>query len=116
MLNGALHGEHEFIEIHRLGDVIEGSLFHGLDRRVDGAEGGQEHNGDLRHGFAERIQQVQPGQRCHADIAQDGVIRRLIGLAEGVHAVTGRLHRKAGLAQGFGQHVSIPLVVIHNEN
>jgi hypothetical protein len=95
VLDGARHGEHQLVEIHRFGDVIVSPLFHRLDRRIDGAERRQQHDGRLRHGLAKRIQQIQTGTGRHADVAQDGVIRDGRGLAQSLGAVTGDIHLKA---------------------
>ncbi len=80
IFEGALNGQHQLVELERLGDVIKRTLFHGFDRRGDGAVGGEHDHAHVGPGFGGFTEQFHAVDRSHIDVRNHQI--ELFGLKE----------------------------------
>ena len=97
------------LRLDRLGQVVVGALFHRLDRRLDGALRGQDHNGVVAAIVLERPQQFQTVAPRHDQIADDdrwpehgNALKRLLTVAGGVRSEPPRPHKFGQAEPGAG--------------
>src|SRR5581483_11938044 len=116
LLDGALQGELDLVELEGLGDVLEGAGLHGVDRGVHRAEPG--HHDDLRPGVApaEIAKDVQPARLGHADVGQHDVERLLAATLQGLLAAVGFGDLVPPLAEDFLQHEAVFAVILDEED
>ena len=72
-LERALDGQEEDVAVEGLGEVVEGSLAHRLDRRVDGPVGGHEHDARPRLLALDGLEEGDPGEIRHLEVGEDHV-------------------------------------------
>ncbi len=67
----AIYNSLEFLETHRLDEVVVGAGLHSLHRGRHGVVSGHDNHVDVLHGFPDPGQELQPRHPVHADIGDD---------------------------------------------
>jgi hypothetical protein len=116
LLDGLLEEHLKAGGVHRLGQVVEGAMAHGLHRALHGGvPGHQEHRGRA----ARLPQLLEQGEAVHLRQHQIGHDdRRMLTLheVERLLAGGGRLHLVAPLADEAGQPVTLGRLVVDDED
>jgi hypothetical protein len=115
-LEGLLEHDQQRVLLERLGEVVAGARTHRLDRRVDAAEGGHQHDGGVGPAVADLAEQLDPGAARHADVREHDLavavgqpLERLVG--------GGRRHRVDALVLEEGDdHVAHGGVVVDHQH
>ena len=77
VLHGPLQRQDQLLDLEGLGHVVEGALLHGVDRRSDGGERGDDDHLRVRLALGGGAHDLQPVDVRHAEIGDDRVHRRL---------------------------------------
>ena len=73
VIQRALHGEFQFVDLEGLGDEIVRAELHRLDGLFHRRVGGDEDDGGLRQGAAAFLEHVEAGDLLHFDIRNDNL-------------------------------------------
>ena len=117
LLERLVHGEDHFLVLERLGDVVEGTMLHGLDRPVDGGEGGDDDDRQRRIRNPQRAQRVDAADAGQHDVEDDEVdVVVLVEHGQRFFAARGHRHFEAFAAQNGVEHVAENFFVVDYQN
>ena len=114
--DGLADAGHQFIQINRLGQVINRAVAHGGDGIADVGEGGDEQNGQGGVFLARQPQRLQPGESRHPHV---GNHHAEFSGAEGFQGLLAGLRRDGFQSLGAEkdvQQAALARVVIHDED
>jgi hypothetical protein len=116
VLDRALHGDRERVDLHRLGDEVVGAGADRRDRGVEAALAGEHEWEQVGVALAQLDAQVDPGHPGHLDVGDHDVCRigsqalqTLLGRIDGIHIV-------AALAQAIAQQHRGVVIVIDDQD
>jgi len=110
-----MKGGQDFVCIRRLGKIMNGAEFDGLDRGGDRGIAGEHHNARVLVELFRFLHQLQPGRAGHLEVDHRvlGRISQRSGHAGG--NVVRYTHCVTTLLQGLGQHRAERGIVIHQQ-
>ena len=115
-LGGAIEGGGELFEGEGLGEIVAGAGAHGLDRRVDGGEGGHHDDDGLRMVGADVFEEREAAAAGKLQIEQENVDGAVLeGEARGGDGVC-RLGGEAEAGGDFGAGVADGAVVVDDQD
>ncbi len=104
MTGGALHQEHEVVEVDRFLEKIKGAFLHGPDGFFDGAEGGEKDYRNSGVGVLGLAQDVETGSSWHFQVSDDEQIPARAHLLDGGGSVRRLIYGVTGALQRFAEH------------
>ena len=117
LLERLVHGENYFFVLERLGDVVEGTMLHGLDGPVDRGVGGDHDDWQIRIGDADGPERVDAADAGQHDV-QDHQIDSVVGVEhrERFFAAGGHGHVEAFAAKHRVEDVAKDFLVVNDQN
>ncbi|KAF5052757.1 hypothetical protein DSECCO2_405420 [anaerobic digester metagenome] len=116
MVQGALHGQAQVLEVQGLGQVVVGPGLDGLHRRLHVGIGRHDQDGDGRVVGLDLLQGLDAGDAGHPHVHEDEVEGLLPAARHGRLAVGGRLDAETPVRQQGRQHAPVAGIVVDNEN
>ncbi len=109
----AVHQQKQLIELHGLGDVVDGADLDRFDGRFNGAVGGDDDDVDLMVDALHFLEHVHAVHAGHLDVQEHDVDIVLLEPLQALPAVVGRHDRQARGLQLEHQHLHEILFVVH---
>ena len=116
MLEGPVHGQDQLIEVDWLRDVVVGAGFHGLDRRLNRAEGRDHDDGRFGVLGTKAAQHFHAGDTRHFQIGDDERRHLLLRQRERLLRVGSRDDLVAGLFELQLHHSPQAFIVIYHQD
>jgi hypothetical protein len=113
-LDGLPQQDLQPLRVHRLAQIVVGSLFDSLNGRLDGALGGQENEGQVRKLILQRPEHLHPANSRHDHVADDDRGPKARDLAQPLFTIRGFLGLKAPGLHQFREALSGGLIVLHD--
>src|SRR5690606_37806633 len=111
----ALDLEPHDLALDRLGDEVEGAELHRLDRGLDRAEPGDDHDRHVRIDRADRLQHVDAGAALHLEIREHEVGAALLECGDPGGTVAGGDRIVAELLDGDREILADRVVVVDDQ-
>jgi hypothetical protein len=113
---GLANGRQHFVQVDRLGKVVERTVADRPDRLLDIGERGDQQHRQRRMILTHLPQHLQPGHARHAHIGDDHVDGPLLQLPQGLAAGVRQRNGEALSGQKGVEQTALPLVVIDNQD
>ena len=113
---GLLDGDEEFVQINRLGEIIDRAVAHGLHSVADVGVGGDEQDGQRGEPLSHALQRFQPGQPGHPHVGNHHVrFLRLQNFKRALAGVGEDGFKALGAQEGI-QQAALARIIIHDED
>ncbi len=111
-----LENDQDFIQLGRLGEIIEGPSLDRLNGRFDGSVAGEHHDQGVGLVFGEMVQYLHAAHAGHHEIRDDHIVARVLGFGDGFGAAGRHVDRVPLLPESVHNDFEGQGFIVHHED